>query len=283
MGVSSSAFLIAITRRQQVAQVRGKPIYAITDVALIPLSSQEDANVAISQAKATAQKRAANSKKQRVDADVLMEDDVSSDEDGHSTVPEEDMHDHDLALSTQDDKNMHRRSTSVAEDVIGRRGVYGRFAQKWFSKRGWSEEKRRSQGMRTDGSDELAMTDWTDPAKESVDASQDNLVPSNGSNIDNVSQEDTLECGATKEPGEAVIAQPTEAAKESVTMSLLPKLIRTTKLLLGSSRSFYFSYDLDITRSIGTQQQNLSGLPLHRLVDPLVGYFALFLCTLRRV
>lgn len=50
--------------------------------------------------------------------------------------------------------------------------------------------------------------------------------------------------------------------------SLLPKLLRTVQVLFGSSRSFYFSYDLNITRNLSkkTEYPN-SDSPLYTQVD----------------
>ena len=43
----ATKYLISITERDQVAQIRGKSVYSIKDVTLIPLSSQSDAEEAI--------------------------------------------------------------------------------------------------------------------------------------------------------------------------------------------------------------------------------------------
>ncbi|TKA72401.1 hypothetical protein B0A55_05856 [Friedmanniomyces simplex] len=50
LNLVASSYLIAITGCDQVAQIKGRPIYAIRDVTLIPLSSQTDAERAITQA-----------------------------------------------------------------------------------------------------------------------------------------------------------------------------------------------------------------------------------------
>ena len=55
----------------------------------------------------------------------------------------------------------------------------------------------------------------------------------------------------------------------SVASSLLPKLLRTTRILFGSS-NFFFSYECDITRSPAALEQPPSSTPLHQSVDPLV-------------
>jgi hypothetical protein len=60
-----------------------------------------------------------------------------------------------------------------------------------------------------------------------------------------------------------------KAAPEQIS-NLLPKLLRATQLFLGSSRSFYFSYDLDITRNL--EQKTAfpnSDAPLYAQVDSI--------------
>ena len=54
--VAPIAYLITILKRQQIAQVRGSPIYVISDIALIPLSSRSEASKAIRQAKESLKK-----------------------------------------------------------------------------------------------------------------------------------------------------------------------------------------------------------------------------------
>lgn len=41
-----------------------------------------------------------------------------------------------------------RTTSNVAQDVLTRKGQYGRFAERWFSRKGWSTEKRRAQGSK---------------------------------------------------------------------------------------------------------------------------------------
>lgn len=53
-------------------------------------------------------------------------------------------------------------------------------------------------------------------------------------------------------------------------ISLLPKLLRTSQILFGSSRTFYFSYDYDITRSLDNPKvPETPSMPLHDHVDPM--------------
>lgn len=63
---------------------------------------------------------------------------------------------------------------------------------------------------------------------------------------------------------------PSDAVEDdSAAVSLLPKLLRTTQILFGSSRTFYFSYDYDITRSAANPAPPSAPLiPLVHHVDP---------------
>ena len=122
--------------------------------------------------------------------------------------------------------------SSVAEDVIHKRGTYGRFARSWFSRSGWTQDQQRSMGM--SNSPTLAPTKPTD-----TDAPQGEGVQ--------------LEDSQTL-PGEA--------------SNLLPKLLKTAQILFGSSRSFYFSYDFDITRTLGQRTEHpKQDVPLYEQVE----------------
>lgn len=66
------------------------------------------------------------------------------------------------------------------------------------------------------------------------------------------------------------LAEKSALQGKEITGKLLPKLLRTTKMLLAS-RSFFYSYDYDITRRIGDQGTKHADVPLHRSVDALVG------------
>ena len=57
--------------------------------------------------------------------------------------------------------------------------------------------------------------------------------------------------------------------------ALVPKLLRTTRMLL-SSRSFFYSYDLDITRRLGGEIMKNPEIPLSKSVDPLVSILSIF-------
>lgn len=259
------SYLIAILRREQVAQIRGIPIFVITDVVLIPLSSQTEAKKAIDQAKEFSKKGG--------QPEFPGDSDISDDEEVHA----EDVHiekDNEVSSVNTDSPTSDegsgirpvgpQRSTSnVVEDVISRKGQYGRFAERWFSRKGWSTDKRRSQGMSTDeaGMPRFASTQSNIPQDEESVQKEEPNAPETGKAPDSVAEaEDTQKLGQSIEP---------ENERTSVANTLLPKLLRSTRMLL-SSRSFFFSYELDITRRVGDQGASTSDLPLHKAVDPLV-------------
>lgn len=266
--VSSTSFLITISRRQQVAQIRGKPIYVVTSVAFIPLSSQTDAENAVAQTKESLKKQSEDGK--------VGDSDSSDDEDDHSINVHDDSHEDDNlthpttpepAIDSRPDtpKAAHKRSTSIAEDVIGRKGQYGRFADRWFSKKGWSVEKRRMQGMSADD------VTKSRPIHDSGEDGGPAPVPDVNAYNTIYSHEDPS--GLLLKGQKPNTASSTSA--DDVTNSLLPKLLKTTKMML-SSRSFFFSYDCDITRRIGHQDGRSSDIPLHKKVDHLVCHETVF-------
>ncbi|KAK0643016.1 SacI homology domain-containing protein [Cercophora newfieldiana] len=230
------SYLVSITRRQQVAQVRGLPIYLVTEVALTPCTSQEDAREAI--AKTAAALDARTSPQGTDDEESATEDEApdsrgSADEIDDST----DSATGNAEWSTKASPNTTARS-SIAEDVISRRGSYGRFAQRWFSRAGWAQDQKRNMGL----SPEQAVLD--SGSDGAVDKKKKGAVP-------------------TKIP------IPDDAAGSQAALALLPKLLRTTQILFGTSRTFYYSYDFDITRSLGNAKVPATAtVPMHNHVDP---------------
>jgi hypothetical protein len=70
-------------------------------------------------------------------------------------------------------------------------------------------------------------------------------------------------------PDSGLIYDTVSVKSSDVAATLLPKLLHTTQILFGSSRSFFFSYDYDITRSFANKRPLSIELPLHTQVDPL--------------
>ena len=241
------------------AQIRGKPVYVITGVTLIPLSSQSDAKKAIDQMNESLKKG------QDTSGERSAESGTSEDEDDHedNIQPE---HEDPTVPSTPEKTNamsgeesgVPRRNTSVAEDVIGKKGQYGRFAERWFSRKGWSMDRKRMHGMSADDQRKDKPVALPDP--ESSNSGSGAVVKSM-LNVDETlpNKDQASQDGLDKKYFKG----------SNVTDTLLPKLLRTTRLLLCSN-SFYFSYDYDISRRWGSQETRNTDLPLFKSFDPTV-------------
>lgn len=224
--VSKTSFLISITRREEVALIHGKPIYVITEVAITPLTSQKEASKSVEDTATSLRKRASGTDSETESDSDDQEDNVEAVNDDVEDLPEDDQH----------KSASHGRSSSVAEDVIRNKGGYGRFAQKWFSKNGWTADRKRGLGL--SGSE----SPHTAPKK---DIAGD--IP-----------EVALDEGDDKTRDHPDSAE-----------TMIPKLLKTTSLLFGSSRSFFFSYDHDLTRSYVNTKTSSVDKSLHTEVDPL--------------
>ena len=256
MKIASNAYLISILRRQQVAQIQGSPIYVITAVSLIPLSSQSDATAAIKQAQETLRQEVGHETRDNDDSSGSSDDggehlaESPTDDGHHITTP---------GAKSHADPGKSSDSTSIAQDVIGKQGQYGRFAERWFSRKGWKTEGRRAQGMSTEAQEKEQTQK---PLKLEDTRPASSVVGMEGETVsikENERVHDILEVKAEREGKQ----------EDHITDTLLPKLLRTAKMLL-SSRSFFFSYDYDITRRNGTQVNKTGDLPLYKSVDPLV-------------
>ncbi|KAB5539548.1 SacI homology domain-containing protein [Coniochaeta sp. 2T2.1] len=259
--VSRFCYLISITRRQQVAQIRGSPIYVITEVALTPCNSYQDASVAVA-GTADALRR----QHEAGDGD----DGDSSDNDELSVSPPVEPADLDPASEDEErPKAVHRRSnSSIAEDVISRKGSYGRFAQRWFSRTGWALDQKRNMGLTTADKEEQEdePQNTTEGQKGEVESAAEAVQPLPENSKDAAG----TGAGDAEDTSKGAVQAAKVAAAEDPNIpaagGLLPKLLRTTQILFGSSRSFFFSYDYDITRSaLNTTSAPL--IPLHEHAD----------------
>ncbi|KAJ5388482.1 hypothetical protein N7509_011023 [Penicillium cosmopolitanum] len=237
LSVASHSFLVSITQRQQVAQIQGRPIYAVTNVAVIPISSQVDAARAIAQAR----------------KEVTQEEpdlDSGSDEDIPDNATDGAETEIGSAPTSPARESLHARGMSVgsiAEDVIEKRVRFGRFAANWLS--------RKNLGLPRPGSlekDDVSESPFDDSPRLSSDGSEANDEATEAAPLPETSDAQ----GETNRPGSDQAAE------------LLPKLLRYTKLLF-SSHNFFFAYDYDLTRSFNAQEARRGQLPLHKMVDPL--------------
>lgn len=197
-------YLVTITRRQQVAQICGHPIYVVTEVAVTPCTSKSGADESIRRVSGHLSRQArdsggeSDSTEEEVELPLRASDEVE-----------------DVVVEDGDNRPGSARSR-VAEDVIRRRGSYGRFAQRWFSRSGWTLDQKRIMGL----SNASSVPEAADQAVP--DAQADKTLSDND------------------DPTSIPANEP----------ELLPKLLRTVQVLFGTSRSFYFSYDFDLTRSL---------------------------------
>lgn len=241
LSVAPYSFLISVTQRQQVAQIQGRPIYAVTKVAIIPVSSQADATRAIAQARKEVSQN-------DPDFDSESEEEDISDNATEGAEPEVG-----IAPTSPGHETFHARGisvSSIAEDVIGKRLRFGRFAANWLS--------RKNLGLPRPGALEQEV-----PESPFVDDS-----PRLSSDCPEV--KDEAQATAAAAVPQAVEEQSAAARPRSVQAEeSLPKLLRYTKLLFAS-RNFFFAYDYDLTRSFNAQAPRNGHLPLHKSVDPLV-------------
>lgn len=135
---------------------------------------------------------------------------------------------------------------SIAEDVIGKRVRFGRFAANWLS--------RKNLGLPRPGA--LGQDAPESPVEEPPSPSDDTVT-------------DAKDEAGTETPTSDAGVQSEDHPKSAQAADLLPKLLRYTKLLFAS-RNFFFTYDYDLTRSLNTQEARKDQLPLHKVVDPSV-------------
>ena len=259
------SYLITILQREQVAQVRGCPIYVVTQVALIPLSSQSEAQKAINLAKESL-KKSAHHGVPSLDSD--SSDNVEIDEAGQHVRDEQILLGSSVSLTKGDIYSARplssaRETSSVAEDVIEKKGQYGRFAERWFSNKGWTAEKRRAQGMSVEG----VQKTTTSSGQVTRLNNPQSKTPLTAITLDNAESSDGA--SGLEVPDQASERLMPDSSPHNVTNKVLPKLLRTTRMLL-ESRSFFFSYEFDITRRLGTNDDKSALIPLHKSADPLV-------------
>jgi len=228
--------------------LQGKPVYTISEVALIPLSSQQDAEQAIARAR-SAQFRHSTSN------DDFLSDSSDSEED--ITLPD----DASVATAEPDDADKTKADqppvSRVAEEVMTKKGVYGRFADRWFSTKGWNARNRTSQGLSSEEDLQVVKNVPSDPAAEVQKASGE-------STPDLKSQE---KADGKDQVAPAEVAPVIESKQETQQFPLLPKLLTTTKMFFGS-RNFFFSYDYDLSRTVANQSESSSSL--HKTFDSKV-------------
>ncbi|KAK2681170.1 SAC domain [Fusarium oxysporum f. sp. vasinfectum] len=165
IAVSKLNYLVTITRRQQVAQICGHPIYVVTEVALTPCTSKASAEESIRRTSGHLSRQAQDS----------GDESDSSDEDVE--LPSRTSDEVEDAVVEDDDARPGSARSRVAEDVIRRRGSYGRFAQRWFSRSGWTLDQKRNMGLSNSSSVPENNAPATETSSEDAQEELDKVVP----------------------------------------------------------------------------------------------------------
>lgn len=223
----------------------------MTNVAIIPISSKADASRAIAQARKEVSQG---------DPDL----DSPSEEEVPDNVTEGAETEINSAPSSPVRETFHARGLSVgsiAEDVIGKRVRFGRFAANWLS--------RKNLGLPRPGAQqEVPESPFDDSPRMSVDAPEVK---------DEVAE--AAEAAVPREvevKAEAAAQGDVSRPSSDQAAELLPKLLRYTKILFAS-HNFFFAYDYDLTRSFEAQEVRNGHQPLHKAADPLVCFTSRFL------
>jgi hypothetical protein len=223
-------------------------VYSISEVAIIPLSSQADAEEAIIRAR-SAQFRHSASHGDFLGNSSESEDNISLPDDASAATPDPDPE----SQSEQKVEAVKDQISTVAKDVMTKKGLYGRFTDSWFSKKGWTAESRSRQGLSSEEDLQRIQSASKDPTVLDSQVSD----PSSA----HAEEPDKVQTEADQiAPTEVAHAVEMEPARTHV--ALLPKVLTTTKVFFGS-RNFFFSYDHDISRSI-SDQNGLNVLPIHQ-------------------
>ena len=280
-----SSFLIPITQRQYVAQIHGRPIYAITNVALIPTSSQADASRAISQTKESRDEGGFGEwASEDEDDEGIPLDDGEIDDSGS------DINNSAAAFKSELSPNDNAAVDSIVEDVIGKKVRFDRFAASWLGRKGLGLSGLGSVGVKDSGVGAGDLRRGSNDNNNNnnnnnhIDSSNNKTAsssPTTAKQADMPVDDDAVAFGpkdgtsSGSKVRDCHSSPPVEKGEQSTSsdevLVLLPKLLHYTKLIF-SSRNFYFAYDIDITRPVGALKSLTltSQLPLHRAVDPLV-------------
>jgi hypothetical protein len=247
----SSQHLIVITRREQVASIRSKAIYAVRDVTLIPLTSQSDAEQRIK----TARQRLNNA--QGTAAGTETEDSEVEDEAETASI----------ASATDEEASKDaaaleppKKKESFAKNVIQKQGKYGRFAQRWFSRNGSKKDVMSKQGVDTEA--EAPPKDPQQPIEADKPADITDTEASNAGQADSM----TDDASAVESRD-----NPDRTKDKKAIEYLTPRILRSTRLYFNTV-GFYFSYDHDISGALTQKSVLTSDLPLWKRFDNLVGH-----------
>ncbi|ANB14011.1 phosphatidylinositol-3-phosphatase SAC1 [Sugiyamaella lignohabitans] len=282
-------FVFAITKREHVATVHGRDIYRIKKVVAIPLSYHEAKRKII--ASKQAGKKPGYCHEVEGDGKGQGGEDGHETEEQAETEEEEadldggdqvdDMDESDLLSLVNDDRSddpsqklTRRESISVlADDVAGETEVVKVTAKKgkgpkwkrWFSKSS-SQENKGSETPQNDKSDsDIAQTGKKDKGrrksshgKAGDDAGDSDIQVNQAKSETEVGKNDKMDRSRRRsshgKTGEVIEDKSEETAMQTKQpkSGLMGKFVRYVRMSL-SSGSFYFSYDLDLTSTLGVE------------------------------
>lgn len=236
-------------------------MYCITEVALIPLSSQVDAEKAILRARDSQLRHASTTEESLTD--------FSDDEEAISLAEEywADDPDPEPAQIVQGTA----MPLPVLQQPATRSVLFGRFAERWMTIRGAAPRLGA-----TPGKDPTGNLTPEAPATQPADEPQiaDDRALAGDQVFADVSAVDVPITDATDLDNSKPVPTPT-SQPEMVPLALIPKLLRTARFLFGS-KNFFFAYDHDISRraSYGGSQHDSA---LYESFDRAVSSHSLFL------
>ncbi|KAK0310917.1 hypothetical protein LTR82_014520 [Friedmanniomyces endolithicus] len=249
--LATTSHLIAITGREQVAQIKGRAIYAVRDVTLVPLSSQTDAERAIAQAQK-----------------ALKPSGAAAEEGEESDVGEDAEHEHEhvkqgvsepaaiTAALEPPKEGVLSKGVSIVKGVVADQGKYGRFAERWFSKGAHSQQGAK------DG----------DKSAQEQEKEADSALPAQDEDVktgaESEDQPPPLQ-PQDKDGEDSKLETSTQSPKkESSLESLTPRILRSAKMYFSAS-GFFFSYDHNLSRALVQEDASTSATPLWNRFDPL--------------
>ncbi|KAK6419052.1 hypothetical protein LTR95_017115, partial [Oleoguttula sp. CCFEE 5521] len=238
LDLGSAKYLLCITQREEVAQIRGKPIYVITDVTLVPLDSQDEAAKAV-QSAAHLQSQGNTAVHEDSDHEESEEGDVAD-------INEETSAETGAALEAPEQATevSKKEPASILKNVVQNTGKYGKFAGKWFSRTPPATKPTQEPATLKEAPKE-AQTDDTRATAEPAESGE----------------------AATEVPSKSDTGNDTNTTThKSNVATLTPRILRSAKLFF-SSRSFYFSYGYDLSARFAEESALSTSSPLQKRFD----------------
>lgn len=273
----SSAHLVVITQRQQVALIRGKAVYAVRDVALISLASKGEAEKGLGDVSKSVARQAPDggevkkgveseeggAETEAEGTDVELTDDEGDGEGRESKEldAEDEGKPAEAEAMEAPKRGILRKGTGVAKGVVSSPVKVGRFAGKWFGRVGAGGKAKASSDQSLGVAQEETMAKADDQGSLDGEAEQ-------GAPADETVQDVAEATEKRTEDSTAPNADLKEDHSRSVIESLTPRILRGARLYFASS-GFFFSHEQDLSGAL-TQRNDTPGMtPLWKRFDPL--------------